>query len=188
MPLALLVLAWLGASPEKTPELAALRQKLARTESLTARFTQRRTMSVLKDALVTEGTFSWERKGTLRWRTDPPNESELVLDGSRAVLRFPALGTEQVFDLASEPAMAAVFEGILAVFRVDVEKLAPQFELTVAARSPLKLALVPKNEGMRKVVGKLDVAFDKDLWLSRVVLHQPDGDRTEITFRDHLAR
>ncbi len=182
---ALLVLAASEAPPP--PELVALKAKLGRTRSLTANFTQKRRMAALKDVLTTEGTFAYDKGGKMRWRTAPPAESELVVDGSKATMRYPALGVEQAFDLSSDPGMARVFESILAVLAADLERLAPFYDLAVVKRSPLELDLKPKSPEVAKAVERIHLAFDARLNLVQVVLAEAGGDRTEIGFRDHVA-
>ncbi len=170
------------------PELVALREKLARTTSLRATFVQKRHWAALRDPLVTEGTFSYTRPDQLRWHTQPPNESELVLEGRRAVMRYPALGTEQQFDLASDPGMATILDSILAVLQADVDRLLPQYNLKVVRRAPLDLELRPKSEQVAKVVERVELTFDARLNLANVVLREAGGDWTEIAFRDQVSK
>jgi outer membrane lipoprotein-sorting protein len=183
---------FLGASPvaaalAPTPELVALKEKLAKTVSLEAKFVQKRHWAALKDPLVTEGSFSYQKPDRIRWRTLPPNESELVLTGKRAQMRFPALGTEQEFDLGADPGLASVLDSIMAVLQADVDRLLPIYELTVVKKSPLQLGLKPRSDQVAKVVERIELTFDSKLFLTLVVLHESGGDWTEIAFRDQVA-
>jgi outer membrane lipoprotein-sorting protein len=175
-----------AASTEPTPrELVALRESLARTQKLSARFKQSRHWAALQDALVTEGTFHYQKGGRLVWHTEPPNESELVLDGSTAVIRYPALGTTQTLDFAAEPGMARVFESIRAVLQADLERLRPLFALNIERKAPLSLSLEPRTKELAEVVQRIRLAFDGQLRLTQVVLEESSGDRTEISFHGH---
>ena len=189
MPVPVLALCLLlGASPvAPAPELLALKEKLAKTTSLQATFVQKRHWAALKDPLVTEGSFSFRKPDQIRWKTLPPNESELILNGKRAQIRYPALGTEQEFDLGADPGMASVFDSILAVLQADVDRLAPFYDLTIVKKSPLQLELKPRSEQVAKVVRRIELGFDAQLFLTHVVLHESGGDWTEIAFRDHVA-
>ncbi len=169
------------------PELTALRESLARTSKLSARFKQTRHWAALQDALVTEGTFQYQKGGRLVWHTAPPAESELVLEGKTAVLRYPALGTTERIDFSSEPGMARVFESIGAVLQADLEKLRPLFALTVEHKAPLSLSLTPRTEALAQAVRSIRLSFDGKMQLTKVVLEEPNGDSTDIVFHGHVV-
>src|SRR5271166_3150177 len=109
-----LLLAFHAATPpEPLPrELLALRESLQRTEKLSARFSQTRHLAALRDALITEGTLEYQKGGRLVWRTFPPAESELVVEGQHVTIRYPGMGAAQTVDFTSEPGMGKVFETI----------------------------------------------------------------------------
>lgn len=178
-----------GALPEPVPpELTALRESLARTRKVSARFKQTRRWAALRDTLVSEGTFRYEKGGALVWHTDPPAESELTLKGKTAVVSHPALGTRETLDLSSDPGMARVFESIGAVLQADLELLRPLFELTVLrSKAPLVVSLKPRTPELARVVKGIHLEFDRRLQLVRVRLEEATGDRTEIAFYDHVV-
>lgn len=185
----LLLLAWMSSTDAGIPpELSALVRHLASTEEISARFTQRQTLAALKDALVSEGSFSWKRGGKLVWKTEKPSPSEIDLDDKGAVIKYPALRVEQTLDAQSQPQLASVFQSILAVFRGDLDRLRPQFTLAVTGASPLSLELTPRSEAINKVIRRIRLRFDAKLNLSQVVLDEAGGDQTDIAFRDHVVR
>ena len=175
------------AAPEGQPELAALKKKLASVVSLSASFTQTRHWSALKDAMVTQGTFSWSRGGKLVWRTRPPAESELIVEGKQATMRYPALGTSQSFDFSAQPGMAAVFDSIAAVLQADFDRLAPLYEISVVKASPPRVSLKPRSAEMAKVISGIELAFNAKLDLETVVMLEGGGDKTEISFSNQVS-
>ncbi len=170
------------------PSMIALRKRLAATESLTARFTQKRHWAALKDTLLTEGTLQYDRSGKMVWKTEKPSVSELTLEGASATMRFPALNTTQKFDLSSEPGMAKVFESITAVLKADLERLVPLYAVRVRKAAPLELELTPRNPQVASVVSRLHLTFNATPDLTGVTLEEPGGDSTEIAFRDHAVK
>jgi outer membrane lipoprotein-sorting protein len=170
------------------PELLALRQALQRTERLSARFTQTRHLAVLRDALITEGTLEYQRGGRLLWRTLPPAESELVLEGQHVTIRYPGMGAAQTVDFSSEPGMGRVFETIRAVLQADLDRLLPLFTLTVERKEPLSISLTPRTKELAKTLRRIQLDFDRSLHLVHVLLNEPDGDWTEISFRDQKTQ
>ncbi len=185
--LALLAAAPSASTTETSPEIAALQKKLAGTAMVAGSFTQTRRWAALRDSLVTHGTFQWTRGGKMTWRTLPPAESELVVEGSQATMRYPALGTTQSFDFGGDPGMAAVFDCIAAVLRADFEKLAPQFDVRVTLREPLGVSLKPRSTELAKVIAGIELTFTARNDLARVVLYEGGGDQTEISFKDQVA-
>lgn len=169
------------------PELKALRESLARTRKVYAHFTQTRHWAALQDALVTHGSFQYQKGGRLVWRTDKPAESELVLEGQSAVIRFPALGTSQAIDFSEEPGMARVFDSISAVVQADLERLRPLFELTLERKAPLRVVLRPRSEELARTVQRIQLEFDAKHLLQRVRLDEAGGDHTEIEFSGHVV-
>jgi outer membrane lipoprotein-sorting protein len=176
-----------ASAPDSQPELAALKKRLASVSSLSASFTQTRRWSALKDAMVTQGTFSWSRGGKLIWRTKPPAESELIVEGKQATMNYPALGTSQSFDFSAQPGMAAIFDSIAAVLQADFEKLAPLYELSVTRASPPAVALKPRSPELAKVISGIDLTFNAKLDLASVVMLEGGGDKTEISFTDQVS-
>jgi outer membrane lipoprotein-sorting protein len=171
--------------PEPLPrELLALRDSLQRTAKLSARFTQTRHLAALHDALITEGTLEYQKGGRLVWRTLPPAESELVLEGQHVTISYPGMGAAQTVDFSSEPGMGKVFETIRAVLEANLDGLLPLFTLTVERKEPLSISLSPRTEELARTLKRIQLDFDRSLRLVRVLLNEPDGDSTEISFRD----
>jgi outer membrane lipoprotein-sorting protein len=175
-------------APPASASLDALSKRLSRIASIEASFQQRRTLSALKDELVSEGTMSWKRGAKLVWHTKSPTESEIIIDDRTAVLRFPSLNTEQSFDLSTQPEMAAIFRSILGVLSADVAALTPLFDVTVAGNQPLRLTLAPKMPGLAATIHAIHLELDGELKLERVLLDEAGGDKTDIVFRDQVIR
>ena len=179
----------LGLAPaQKTlpADLTPLRDSLRRTVALSARFEQTRHLKALQDALVTTGRLDYRKGGRLLWHTDPPSESDLVLEGETATLKMPGMSSGQAFDLSSEPGMGKVFETLRAVLEADLERLTSLFELKVVRSQPLGVSLKPRNEALARVLQGIRLDFDAGYRLLQVSLREPDGDRTDIAFRDHV--
>jgi outer membrane lipoprotein-sorting protein len=188
----LALLASPSAAPQPTEalpqDLVPLRESLQRTKKLSARFTQTRHLAALQGALTTEGTLEYEKGGRLVWRTLPPAESELVLAGQKVTISYPGMGGAQTIDFSSDPGMGRVFETIRAVLQADLEELQPLFKLSVTRREPLSLSLLPRKPELARTLRSIQLDFDRQLRLVHVGLTEPDGDSTEIAFRDHVVQ
>jgi outer membrane lipoprotein-sorting protein len=188
--LALLASPPVAAAPTEplSPELLGLREALQRTKKMSARFTQTRHLAALHGALTTEGTLEYENGGRLVWRTLPPAASELVLDGQQVTISYPGMGGAQTINFSTDPGMGRVFETIRAVLQADLEQLQPLFKLSLARKEPLSLSLSPRTPELAKTLRSIQLDFDRSLRLVHVGLTEPDGDSTEISFRDHVIQ
>ena len=135
---------------------------------------------------MTTGQLHYRKGGRLLWHTDPPSESDLVLEGTTATLKMAGMSSAQAFDLSSEPGMGKVFETLRAVLEADLERLTPLFELQVIRARPLRVSLKPRTEALARVLQAIQLDFDAQYRLLHVSLREPDGDRTDIAFRDHV--
>src|SRR5262249_57410075 len=102
----------LGLTPVKQTlpeELTPLRESLQRTVTLSARFEQTKHLKALRDALVTTGQLHYRKGGRLIWHTDPPGESDLVLEGTTATLKMAGMSCAQALVLLSEAGMGIGF-------------------------------------------------------------------------------
>jgi len=167
-------------------ELNPLRESLQKTRRMSARFKQTRHWAALRDSLVTQGTIRYEKGGRLVWHTDPPAESELIVDDQRATIHYLALGTTQTLDFSAEPGLGKVFQTIRAVMEADLESLQSLFELRLDRKVPLSLTLTPRSTEVSRTVKRIHMEFDKALHLTSVRLDEPSGDWTEIAFHDHV--
>ena len=187
LPVVLPVLLGLTPAQQTLPaDLTPLRKSLQRTVMLSARFEQTKHLKALRDQLVTTGELHYRKGGRLVWHTDPPGESELVLEGTTATLKMAGMSSAQAFDLSSEPGMGKVFETLRAVLEADLERLTPLFELQIIRSRPLSVSLKPRTEALARVLQTIRLDFDGQYRLLHVSLREPDGDRTDISFRDHV--
>ena len=146
---------------------------------------QKRRWAALKEVLESSGTVTFERSGRILWRTEKPSLSELDLDGSKATMRAPRLGTSQTFDLKAEPGMAAVFESLAAVMKADFPAIDKLYDLKLTSKVPVAVELKPKNAALGTVLSKIQLKFDAKNDLALVLLDEAGGDSTEIVFSGH---
>lgn len=170
------------------PELVALRESLQRTMKVSAKFTQTRHLAALHDAMTTEGTLEYQNGGRLVWRTLPPAESELVLDGQHVTIRYPGMGGVQDIDFSSQPGMGKVFETIRAVLQADLDHLRALFTVSIRRKKPLRLSLTPRTDQLGRTLRRIQLDFDHQLRLVHVRLEEPDGDATDILFHDQVVQ
>jgi outer membrane lipoprotein carrier protein len=154
-------------------------QARGRLETLAGEFTQRKRLSLFRDELSSKGLLRFKRPSRLRWEYTAPDRSVVVFDGARVTVRVPPAPAE-VYDLARQPGMRALFEQLLSwLGRGSLRAAAADYDLAVAG--PRALRLTPKGPLARHILD-VELRFGATYELAFVRLRERNGDCTEITF------
>ncbi len=173
----------------QAPPLDALLKEVdaakASVTTLSGEFTQRNRVKLFKQELVAHGKLYFRQPRQIRWEYTTPDPSTLILDGNRATLSSPG-AAPQVFDLAKDATMRAIFDqllvwlgsGSLAQARADYELASGG---TAAAPT---LLLTPKPAStVARAFARVELRLDGKTHLLRAIaLVEPNGDEKEIVF------
>lgn len=168
---------------ELTRRLGALG---AKTRTLTASFTQRKRLRLFRQDVVSRGRLAYARPDKLRWETLPPEESALVIAGSRAELRLPGEAA-RVLDLKQGDALAGLVGQLFVWLGArPAAGLTRSYEVAATlGEAAWEVRLKPRAEALRKRVSLITVTLGRDdLVLRSVQTQQPDGDGTLIEFSE----
>ena len=130
--LALLPAALQGTAAANEPDLTPLRAMIASQKTirtLSADYTQTRSLRTLRNPLVSKGRFRYEAPANFRWEAETPVRSALVgnasgiylihRDGKKTVTRKLASGTPEQAGFPGAPLLAAGdFETFRRAFRI----------------------------------------------------------------------
>ncbi|HEY3358513.1 MAG TPA: outer membrane lipoprotein carrier protein LolA, partial [Polyangia bacterium] len=166
-------------APSVADLLARVEQARAGTETLVADFTQRKRLSLFKDELTSKGSLKFKRPNRLRWEYVAPEKSVILFDGARVTVRAPGAPPE-VYDLAKQPGMQAVFDRILVwLGRGSLADAAKDYDVKVVG--PAALRLTPKGSLAKHLID-VEMRFDAAWQLAYVQVREKSGDQTQITF------
>jgi len=170
-----------GASPLETA-LSGIERSAAGVNSLSALFTQERSLASFRHKLVSRGRFWFQRPDRLRWETTEPVAAGFALDGGKGRRWNETTGQRE--DISpGDPLAGAVAGQIMAWTTGDVPLLRRQYEISLLSSDPLVLRLTPRSEGMRRVIDRLEIAFAPDRSAVRTVaILERGGDSTRIAF------
>ncbi len=187
--LAALLCGWLSAGmvfAGNSPawDIEQLMQTLAGVEQRQARFTETRELSLLQQALTSEGTLFFQRPDTLVKQFDPPQDLRYEIDAQRLTIRHSD-GTEEVLRLDNAPRLLAYVAALRAVLAGDREELQRYFELQFeGGAGGWRLRLTPREPGLARQVREVTInGVQGDI--REFTLWQQGGDR--ITTRLHPA-
>lgn len=151
---------------------------LADAQVVRGRFTQHRFLAELPKPLASDGDFVFARDLGIVWRTAQPFASRVVLGRNGLVQQDEDMAAVSI-DAGSEPALRFVARVFFALFALDVDALATDFQLyaTPVDRGWL-IGLQPRAAVLRSVFLRAEIAGDDKV--ERVTLEDAHGDRTEI--------
>ena len=181
-----------SAAPAQTPAsptLEDISRTMSRADTVFSRFVQERHLSLFNEPLRSEGYLCFQKPGRVRWQTTQPYQSILVSDGS-GVAQFEWVDAKwKKLDIGLANAVQNVVSQIAGVMegRYASNKREYEVSLSSSTNGPV-ITLVPKHEGMRKMMSPIEVYIAPDLKATRrVVLRETGGDFTDIVFSEQVA-
>lgn len=168
--------AWAGS-------LEALMADLAEVDEQNARFVEERTVGILDETLVTEGTLSYQAPDRLLRQDLLPDPAIYDLDGNR--LRIVIDDEERVMALDQEPLLQAMIAPFRAILAGDLTALEASFDLAYADNNDRwKLTLTPKPASVsRPFLERIDI-MGTARTVQRMDVHERDGDRSSMHLED----
>ena len=167
------------ARPADEPALFAMFAKL---EQLRASYTEEKHLSLLAVPLKSKGQLCYLKRGYLSRIVAEPEPSRLTITPTELRMQN-AEGTE-VVDLRQSDRVRLFVTSLLQVFRGDRDALGKHYRVRY---SPVEnddarwqLELVPEQEQLKPILKRL-VLHGKGRGVERIVLEEPNGDRTVTT-------
>jgi outer membrane lipoprotein-sorting protein len=165
-----------------TTVLSDTAKKLKAAQTLRGRFVLRKHLREIPAPLTATGEFVFARDLGVYWHTQVPFDSVFLLTPSGARQRDEGSETFRM-DAKQQPGVRAALEIFVALFRLDVESLANNFQLYgVSDQQGWRIGLRPRAAAMSSVFTQAIVAGRTQI--ERIELSDGNGDRTEIVVQD----
>ena len=160
-------------------DIARAREKL---RTLTCRFVQERTLSLLASSVSSKGELSLVRPDRLRWELFPPDEAIYWVTPEGVAYRTPK-GSGKI-DPASAGALAALLDDVLILLGGDLSRLRERYTLAVERpKQALLLRLTPRSERLSKLIRRVSIELAEDLLSPRrLTIEEPSDDQTLVVF------
>lgn len=148
-------------------------------KSITANFTERRYLPMLKEPVTEKGTLAFEPPDKFLRRTNDGNLS--LSDGTYLWMYYPEFGRAEKYPLTRKSGPAILFAALSAVIQLhDIER---QFRATaIAETSGYTLTLTPKQNDLRRHLREARIRLDSDLRVVSSTILSTQGDRIESTY------
>jgi outer membrane lipoprotein-sorting protein len=159
-------------------------QTAAGITTVTARFTETTTSSLLTRPLVTHGTLAVQRPSRAVLRFTDPERRVIVIDGDRMTMVWPSRNVRQVSNVGS--AQSRIQKYLAADSAAELRR---QFEVDLRDESErpgsYEVRLIPKRKQIRETLTRLDLWVERTSFLlSAIRMTFANGDTKTMTFDD----
>jgi hypothetical protein len=153
-----------------------LMHSLASVEQRQVRFSEIRELTLLQQALTSEGSLSFQRPDNLIKQFDPPNGLRYEIDANRLLIN-KSDGREEIIRLDNAPQLQAYVAALQAVLAGNLQRLQTYFELHLDGDpDSWQLTLLPKQPGLARQIVQIEITgAHSDI--DRFVVSEQGGDR-----------
>ena len=153
---------------------------LAKPDTLCGHFEQAKTLVGLKKPVISSGRFCVVAGKGVLWRTLVPFPASVRLTRDEIVESNGDQVTNRL-STREDPGVRVVTELLFSLLAGDVKRLSTSFDVGVKfAGKNWQAALTPRDAGMRRVVGRIELNGGE--YVSSITIREAGGDRTDITF------
>lgn len=159
-------------------EFTAAAQK---TQSIKSDFVQEKYLSLLSDKITSKGKFWFKKENRVRMEYASPTFYLMIINGKNVRIKDArsdkniSTGGNKLFEQISRITADCVQGNVLnnKDFTTKVQENAQQY----------LLQLTPVAKGMKDFFASIELLVDKkDLDVTKIVMHEASGDRTEMIF------
>jgi outer membrane lipoprotein-sorting protein len=151
-------------------------------KTITARFTETTTSSLLTTPLVAHGTLTVERPAKIVLHYDEPEKRTLLIDGDRLTLAWPSRGAPQQTDIGAAKRR-------IDKYFVDKspDELRRNFQITATEASDRpgtwRITMAPRRKQIKEGLTQLELWLDRtSLLLSAMRMTFPNSDTKLMVF------
>ncbi|MCL2041313.1 MAG: outer membrane lipoprotein carrier protein LolA [Bacteroidales bacterium] len=147
-------------------------------------FVQRKTISILADEMVSEGSLSFKQTDKVRWEYTKPYQYEFVMNGDKVMVGSET--TKNVIDVNSSKVFREIskiiISGINGAGIFDQSKFAAEF--MVGAKENMVI-LTPKQKEIKQLFNKIRICFNtSDDTVNSVEIEEINEDKTFIEMKN----
>ena len=160
-----------------------INQASAKTNTITADFSQVKEMSFLEEKAISSGKFYFEKEKKLRWEYTEPFSYAIILNNDR--LRIIDEGESKDFEAGSNR-MFLEISNIMTGMVNGTLLNSPQFTTTWSEAAGYYLAeLIPNGTDLKDYLARIELKLNKqDFTVDELKMFEKSGDYTVITFRN----
>jgi hypothetical protein len=167
------------SAPAGSLDLATLMRYFAESRGVEADYREEKTLPLLVDPLVSEGTLYFAPPDRLVRFTRSPEQGSMLVKGDRLRIE-DALGVEEL-DLGAQPTARQIVEQLLVLFRGDLPALEREYEVGFDSEGDRwQLTLVPRGLRVRQLIREISMQGHAGA-LDEMIVHGAEGEQTRTT-------
>jgi len=173
-----------GEASTNEVTISDISRTLSSAGTVFARFDQERNVSMFSESLKSDGFLCFMAPRSIRWEISHPYRSILICDG-KSVSQFEWMNDRwQKLDTGLEEVVRQVTEQIAMILQGRFAGSGNDaYTVSMVKTNGVVLTLVPKQKNKTGIISYMSVRMSPDLKeLRSVVLAEPDGDGTTISF------
>ena len=153
-------------------------------QTIESNFVQMKTMSVLRTPSKSVGYFCFKNPGMVRWEYTDPFKYLVVINNNRLYMTDD--NKTKSFDMTSTKSFVVLTSNLGKLLQGSVFDNKSDFSCSYYENdNTYKLILTPKVKTLKAYFSNIVLYFDKkNFSVSRVVMLEIKGDKTEIIFND----
>jgi outer membrane lipoprotein-sorting protein len=161
--------------------ITQLMQTLAQVKSSSAQFTERKTMRMLSEPLVTSGTLLYLAPDQVQKITVLPKRERVAVRGDTVTLDGGQDERSRTLSLSDYPEIGGIVEGIRATLAGDLPTLRRYYAVQLdGSATDWRLLLQPIDPKLQKFLKSIRIAGDGNK-VHTVVTEDGDGDISEMS-------
>jgi outer membrane lipoprotein-sorting protein len=161
--------------------ITQLMQTLAQVKSSSAQFTERKTMRMLSEPLVTSGTLLYLAPDQVQKITVLPKRERVAVRGDTVTLDGGQDERSRTLSLSDYPEIGGIVEGIRATLAGDLPTLRRYYAVQLdGSATDWRLLLQPIDPKLQKFLKSIRIAGDGNK-VHAVVTEDGDGDISEMS-------
>jgi outer membrane lipoprotein-sorting protein len=161
--------------------ITQLMQTLAQVKSSSAQFTERKTMRMLSEPLVTSGTLLYLAPDQVQKITVLPKRERVAVRGDTVTLDGSQDERSRTLSLSDYPEIGGIVEGIRATLAGDLPTLRRYYAVQLdGSATDWRLLLQPSDPKLQKFLKSIRIAGDGNK-VHTVVTEDGDGDISEMS-------
>lgn len=138
--------------------LPQLMHELGQVRSETAKFTERKTMHMLKTPIETSGRLHYVAPDHLRKITLSPHRQRFILDGRKVTITGGKKHRTRHFSLGDDKRIEGLVEGIRATLAGDLHTLKKFYNVTLSGdNAQWQLTLRPKGRKLAQFISSMHI-------------------------------
>jgi len=170
-----------SAAAQQVWGLPQLMAALGQVKSATGQFTERKTMHMLTQPLLSTGRLAYVAPAHIEKITLSPMSERLVMDGDRVTIVSGPNNETRTFSVADFPQIGGLVEGIRATLAGDLPTLERIYTTRLSGTlAAWDLQLVPRDSDLAHVIKWIEFRGDGNR-VRTIDTENPNGDRSEMT-------